>query len=219
MSQTLIESEADIITSPPTHHDSSTQTASSLNHRQQSRSVRGAKNLRPEVGSQPESEHRTSLPSVQSAVAAQGEAAASAAAAEEPQMLFRAKVAQSGESWGTADILGKLSIEATTLPRRRWHTEQHRDDIRESTLASIATAAQSTTGNACQGTSPPSRRQLTLLQGPRRGEEASKKLLAIGSASSAKPRRPQGSRIKSGLQKVWHALAHIAARLAAAVHC
>ena len=31
MSLTLTESEADIITSPPTHHDSSTQTASSLN--------------------------------------------------------------------------------------------------------------------------------------------------------------------------------------------
>ena len=93
MSQTLTESEVDDITSPPTHHDSSTDSHSSLNHRQQSKSVRGAKKLRPEVGSQPESEDRTSLPSVQSAVAAQGEAAASAAAAEELPMLFRAKVA------------------------------------------------------------------------------------------------------------------------------
>ena len=75
--------------------------------------------MKPGVGSQSESEHRTSLPSVQSAVAAQGEAAASAAAAEELQMLFRAKVGQSGESWGTADILGKLSIKAITLPRRK----------------------------------------------------------------------------------------------------
>ena len=55
--------------------------------------------------------------------------------------------------------------------------------------------------NACQGTSPPSRRQLTLLQGPSRGEEASKKLLAVGSALTAKPRRPQGPRTKAGLQR------------------
>ncbi len=55
--------------------------------------------------------------------------------------------------------------------------------------------------NACQGTSPPSRRQLTLLQGPSRGEEASKKLLAIGSAEKAKPRRPQGSRTKACLDQ------------------
>ncbi len=55
--------------------------------------------------------------------------------------------------------------------------------------------------NACQGTSPPSRRQLTLLQGPSRGEEASKKLLATGSAEKAKPRRPQGSRTKACLDQ------------------
>jgi hypothetical protein len=134
-------------------------------------------------------------------------------------MLFRAKVAQSGESWGTADILGKLSIKATTLPRRSWHTEQHRDDIRESTLAPIVTAAQSTTGNACQGICPPSRRHLTVLQGPSRGEEATKKLLAIGSAAEAKTRRPRGTRENPACNKVWYTHANIAAlRAAAALH-
>ena len=216
MSQTLTESEVDDITSPPTHHDSSTDSHSSLNHRQQSRSVRGVKKLRPDVGSQPESEHMTSLQSIQSAVAAQGEAAVSAAAAEEPPMLFRAKVTQSGESWGTANILGKLSIKATTLPRRRWHTEQHRDDIRESTLAPIATVTPSTTGNACQGICPPSRRHLTVLQGPSRGEEATKKLLAIGSAAEAKTRRPRGTRENPACNEVWRAHANIAALIAAA---
>ena len=137
--------------------------------------------MKPGVGSQLESEHRTSLPSVQSAVAAQGEAAASAAAAEELQMLFRAKVGQSDESTQTATIQSQLMIKATTLPRRKQHTGQHRDDIHESTLAPIATAAQSTTGNACQGTNPPSRRPQSVLRGSSRGEEASKKLLAIRS--------------------------------------
>ena len=175
--------------------------------------------MRPEVGSQPESEDRTSMPSVQAAVAAQGEATASAATAEEPQMLFRAKVAQSNESWGTADILGKLSIKATTSPRRKQHTEQHRDDIRESTLAPIATAALSTAGNACQGICPPSRRHLTVLQGPSRGEEATKKLLAIGSAAEAKTRRPRGTRENPACDKVWCAHASNAAlRTAAASH-
>jgi hypothetical protein len=63
------------------------------------------------------------------------------------------------------------------------------------------TAAKPHARNACQGTSPPSRRQLTLLQGPSRGEEASKKLLAVESALTAKPRRPQGPRTKAGLQR------------------
>ena len=40
-----------------------------------------------------------------------------------------------------------------------------------------------------------------LLQGPSRGEEASKKLLAVGSALKAKPRRPQGLEEKACLQQ------------------
>ena len=46
----------------------------------------------------------------------------------------------------------------------------------------------------CQGTSPPSRRLQTVLQGSSRGEEATKKLLAIGSALKGKLPSPQGMR-------------------------
>ena len=131
-------------------------------------------------------------------------------------MLFRAKVGQSDESTQTATIQSQLMIKATTLPRRKQHTGQHRDDIHESTLAPIATAAQSTTGNSCQGICPPSRRHLTVLQGPSRGEEATKKLLAIGSAAEAKTRRPRGTRENPACNEVWRAHANIAALIAAA---
>ena len=135
------------------------------------------------------------------------------------QVRFRAKVRRSVESTRTATIQSQLTIKATSQQRRKPSTGKRQSDIRGSTLARATTTTNSTARDACQGTDPPSRRPLTLLQGPSRGEEASKKLPAIGSVLSAKPRRLQGSRTKSGLQKVWRALANIAARSAAAAHC
>ncbi len=142
-----------------------------------------------------------------------------AAAERALQVHFRAKVRQSVESMRTATIQSQLMIKATSQQRRKPGTGEQQGDIRGSTLALATTATNSTARNVCQGTHPPSRRPQLVLRGPSRGEEATKKLLAIGSASSAKPRRPQGSRTKSGLQKVWRALAHIAARSAAAANC
>ncbi len=55
-----------------------------------------------------------------------------------------------------------------------------------------------------------------MLQGPSRGEEATKKLLAIGSAAEAKTRRPRGTRENPACNKVWRAHANIAALNAAA---
>ena len=58
-----------------------------------------------------------------------------------------------------------------------------------------------------------------MLQGPSRGEEATKKLLAIGSAAEAKTRRPRGTRENPACDKVWCAHASNAAlRTAAASH-
>ena len=89
----------------------------------------------------------------------------------------------------------------TSQPHRKPGKGQRRDDIRGSTLAPHThTVAKPLARNAYQGASPPSRRQPTLLQGSSRGEEASKKLLAVGLAHSAKPRRPQGPSSKAGLQ-------------------
>ena len=83
-------------------------------------------------------------------------------------------------------------------------------------LALVATAAQSTTGNTSQGISSSFRRHPTVLQGPSRGEEATKKLLAIGSAAEAKTRRPRGTRENPACNEVWRAHANIAALIAAA---
>ena len=89
-------------------------------------------------------------------------------------------------------------------PHRKPGTGQWQSDIRGSTLTPCAAAAKPTALNACQGTSPPSRRHLTMLQGPSRGEEDIKKLLAIGSAAKAKPCRPQGTGTKACL---WQGVA------------
>jgi hypothetical protein len=127
------------------------------------------------------------------------------------QVHFRAKVRRSVESTRTATIQSQLTIKATSHQRRKPSTGKRQSDIRGSTLARATTTTNSTARDACQGTDPPSRRPLTLLQGPSRGEEASKKLPAIGSVLSAKPRRLQGSRTKSGLQKCG-ARSHISPR-------
>ena len=67
------------------------------------------------------------------------------------------------------------------------------------------TAAKPHARNACQGTYPPSRRPQLVLRGPSEGEEATKKLLAIGSASSANSHRPQGMRRNSPATEVRRA--------------
>jgi hypothetical protein len=53
------------------------------------------------------------------------------------------------------------------------------------------TAAKPHARNACQGTYPPSRRPQLVLRGPSEGEEATKKLLAIGSVKRKLPSPPR----------------------------
>ena len=77
-------------------------------------------------------------------------------------------------------------IKATSQQRRKPGTGQQQGDIRGSTLTPAATAANSSARNACQGTYPPSRRPQSVLRGPSRGEEATKKLLAIRSVPKGK---------------------------------
>jgi hypothetical protein len=72
-------------------------------------------------------------------------------------------------------------IKATPQKHGKPDTGQQQGDIRRSTLAPHSTVAIPTTRNACQGTNPPSRRPQSVLRGSSRGEEASKKLLAIRS--------------------------------------
>ena len=117
-----------------------------------------------------------------------------AAAERALQTQFRAKVRQSVESTRTATIQSQLMIKATSQQRRKPGTGEQQGDIRGSTLAPATTATNSTARNACQGTYPPSRRPQSVLRGPSRGEEATKKLLAIRSVQKANSPRLLGIR-------------------------
>ena len=85
-------------------------------------------------------------------------------------------------------------IKATSQQRGKSGGSQQQGDIRGSTLAPAATAANPSARNACQGTNPPSRRPQSVLRGPSRGEEATKKLLAIRSVQKANSPRLLGIR-------------------------
>jgi len=110
------------------------------------------------------------------------------------QAHFRAKVRQSIESTRTATIQSQLTIKATSQQRRKPGTGEQQGDIRGSTLAPAITAANPSACNACQGTNPPSRRPQSVLRGSSRGEEATKKLLAIRSVQKANSPRLLGIR-------------------------
>ena len=85
-------------------------------------------------------------------------------------------------------------IKATSQQRGKSGGSQQQGDIRGSTLAPAATAANPSARNACQGTYPPSRRPQSVLRGSSRGEEATKKLLAIRSVQKANSPRLLGIR-------------------------
>jgi len=108
----------------------------------------------------------------------------------------RATVEQSSESKGSASIRRYLMIMVAASRGVKPHTGQPQSATCESTLAPGSVTAPlwrnpTSDRHYCQGTNPPSRRPITVLRGSSGGEEATKKLLAIGSVKGKLPSPPR----------------------------
>jgi hypothetical protein len=117
----------------------------------------------------------------------------STATGSTPRALPRSKASQSSEIRKSADLLGKLRI----MAGMRTTTNSNQGEDRRSTRIN----ANVTPGEICSSTDNRAKGQTrrpgayqTVLQGSGEGEEATKKLLAIGSVTAANSHRPQGMR-------------------------